>query len=135
MSPDEGDDDDVVVTQKAKKPKLHKEIAALGQHLNQAVNAMNTVSKAMVDMVSEYKRESTELQESIRAMGLQGISNKGYLAALVAFQNEMQDVKWQLSGSGKAHVNSSMKSVGIGIGDKTIHLRVTLIYGNTHIDH
>ena len=56
MTQDEGGDDDVYVTQKTKKPKLHQEISALGER-DQAVNAMNTVSKAMVDMCSEYKRE------------------------------------------------------------------------------
>ena len=45
-----------------------------------------------------------------------------YLAALVAFQNELADVKWQLSGSGKAQVNASMKSISIGIGDKMVSL-------------
>ena len=114
MTQDE--DDDVVITQETKKPKLHQEISA------QAVDAMNNVSKAMVDMCNEYKRESNELQESLRAMGLQGIANKGYLAALVAFQNEMKDISWQLTGSGKAQANSSMKSVGIGIGDKLVSL-------------
>ena len=122
MTQDEGGDDDVYVTPKTKKPKLHQEISALGDRVSQAVDAMNTVSKAMVDMCSEYKRESTELQESIRAMGLQGIANKGYLATLVAFQGEMKDINWQLTGSGKSHANSSMKSVGIGIGDKLVSL-------------
>ena len=92
MTQDEGGDDDVVITQKTKKPKLHQEISSLGERVNQAVDAMNNVSKAMVDMCNEYKRESNELQESIRAMGLQGIANKGYLAALVVFQNEMKDI-------------------------------------------
>ena len=122
MTQEEGGDDDVCITQKTKKPKLHQEISALGERVNQAVDAMNNVSKAMVDMCKEYQRESTELQESIRAMGLQGIANKGYLATLVAFQGEMKDINWQLTGSGKSHANSSMKSVGIGIGDKLVSL-------------
>ena len=77
MTQEEGGDDDVCITQKTKKPKLHQEISALGERVNQAVDAMHYVSKAMVDMCNEYKRESNELQESIRAMGLQGIANKG----------------------------------------------------------
>ena len=65
MTQDEGGDDDVYVTQKTKKPKLHQEISALGERVNQAVDAMNNVSKAMVDMCKEYQRESTELQDSL----------------------------------------------------------------------
>ena len=80
---------------------MHQEVSALGERVTQAVEAMNNVSRAMVDMCNEYKRESNELQESLRAMGLQGIANKGYLAALVAFQNELKDICWQLTGSGK----------------------------------
>ena len=34
----------------------------------------------------------------------------------------MKDINWQLTGSGKSHANSSMKSVGIGIGDKLVSL-------------
>ena len=67
MTPDEGGDDDVLLTQKAKKPKLHQEISALGECVSQAVDAMNTVSKAMVDMCSEYKRERERERESCRS--------------------------------------------------------------------
>ena len=57
MTQEEGGDDDVYITQKTKKPKLHQEISALGERVNQAVDAMNNVSKAMVDMCKEYQRE------------------------------------------------------------------------------
>ena len=119
---DELGDDDVIITQQKKKPRLHQEVSVLSERVGQAVESMNNMSKAMTDMCKEYQRESNELQEGIRAMGLQGIANKGYLATLVAFQNELKDICWQLTGSGKAQANSSMKSVGIGIGDKLVSL-------------
>ena len=97
-------DDDVIVERRSKKPRLHKELTLLGNNLGKAVKSMNEVSQAMLTMISEYKRKLEEFHASIKSMGLQGISNKGYLAALVAFQNELASVKWQLSGSGKAQV-------------------------------
>ena len=115
-------DSDVIITQQKKKPRLHQEVSGLSERVEKACEAMNNMSTAMTAMCKEYQRESQELQEGIRAMGLQGIANKGYLATLVAFQNELKDICWQLTGSGKAQANSSMKSVGIGLGDKLVSL-------------
>lgn len=103
--------------------RLHQEVSGLSERVEKACEAMNNMSAAMTTMCKEYQRESQELQEGICAMGLQGIANKGYLATLVAFQNELKDVCWQVAGSGKQQANSSLKAVGIGLGDKLMSLQ------------
>ena len=44
-------DDDVVVARRSQRPRLHKELALLGNNLGKAVESMNEVSQAMVAMI------------------------------------------------------------------------------------
>ena len=59
-------------------------------------------------------------------MGLQGIGNKGMLAAMVAYENTLRDISWQVTGSGKAQSNTSLKAVSIALGDKVTSVHQVL---------
>ena len=83
---------------------------------------MNETSQTMISMMDMFKKEADELAEMAQSLGLTQVSNKYYLAAITAFQEEMRQVKWQVSGSGKQQVNVSLKSTAIGIGDKVMDL-------------
>ena len=87
---------------------------------------MNGMSAAMTKMCQEFQRESSELQEGLKAMGLQGIGNKGMLAAMVAYENTLRDISWQVTGSGKAQSNTSLKAVCISLGDKVTSVHQVL---------
>ena len=112
-------DGEVVVKEHTKKkPRLHYEVSGLSDRVEKACESMNGMSAAMTKMCQEFQRESSELQEGLKAMGLQGIGNKGMLAAMVAYENTLRDISWQVTGSGKAQSNTSLKAVCIALGTR-----------------
>ena len=118
-----GSDDDVIVEERqAKRPRLHRELRSLSEQLGKAVSSMNETSQAMITMMEIFKKETDELAQTAHSLGLTGVNNKYYLAAITAFQEELRQVKWQVSGSGKNQVNVSLKSTAIGLGDKVMDL-------------
>ena len=117
-------EDDVIGVEErqAKRPKLHKELRFLSLQLGKAVTSTNDTSQAMVTMMEQFKKETDELAQTAMSLGLTGVSNKYYLAAITAFQDELKQCKWQVSGSGKNQINVSLKAVTLGLGDKIIDL-------------
>ena len=120
-------DDDILVKEHTKKkPRLHYEVSGLSDRVEKACESMNGMSAAMTKMCQEFQRESSELQEGLKAMGLQGIGNKGMLAAMVAYENTLRDISWQVTGSGKAQSNTSLKAVCLALGDKVTSVHQVL---------
>ena len=60
-----------------------------------------------------FQTECSELQQGLKAMRLQDISNEGMLAAMVTCENTLRDISWQVSGSGKVQANTSLKAATI----------------------
>ena len=121
MTPEEKGEErlegEVVVKESTKKkPRLHYEVSGLSDRVKKACETMNGLSAAMTKMCQEFQRESSELHEGLKAMGLQGIGNKGMLAAMVAYENTLRDISWQVTGSGKAQSNTSLKATTISLG-------------------
>ena len=116
----------VVKEHTKKKPRLHYEVSGLSDRVEKACESMNGLSAAMTKMCQEFQRESSELHEGLKAMGLQGIGNKGMLAAMVAYENTLRDISWQVTGSGKAQSNTSLKAASISLGDKVTSVHQVL---------
>ena len=51
-------------------------------------------------------------------LGYAGISQKYFLVSLTAYQSELKKLSWQIEGSGKQHINTSMKSAVLAVGSK-----------------
>ena len=81
----------------AKRLRLHRELRSLSEQLGKAVSSMNETSQTMISMMDMFKKEADELAEMAQSLGLTQVSNKYYLAAITAFQEEMRQVKWQVS--------------------------------------
>ena len=80
----------------------------------------------MSKMCDAFQAECADLQQGLKAMGLQGISNKGMLAAMVTYENTLRDISWQVSGNGKAQTNVSLKAATIALGDKVTSVHQVL---------
>ena len=101
-------------------------MTALAEKVDQACTTMNGLSSAMTKMCEAFQAECADLQQGLKAMGLQGISNKGMLAAMVTYENTLRDISWQVSGNGKAQTNVSLKAATIALGDKVTSVHQVL---------
>ena len=131
MTPEEKGEErlegDVVVKESTKKkPRLHYEVSGLSGRVEKACETMNGLSSAMTKMCEAFQTECSELHQGLKAMWLQGISNKGMLAAMVTYENTLRDISWQVSGSGKAQSNTSLKAATIAWGDKVTSVHQAL---------
>ena len=131
MTPEEKTEDrlegDIVVKEPAKKKtRLQFEVSGLADRVEKACESMNGLSAAMVQMCERFQKECAELHAGLNAMGLQGISNKGMLAAMVTYENTLRDINWQISGSGKAQTNNNPKAICLALGDKIVTANQTL---------
>ena len=109
-----------------KKTRRQSEMTALTEKIELACTTMNTVSASMGQMCEAFQAECSDLQQGLKAMGLQGISNKGMLAAMVTYENTLRDISWQVSGNGKAQTNVSLKAAAIALGDKVTSVHQVL---------
>ena len=51
-------------------------------------------------------------------LGYSGIAQKYFLASITSYQTEIKKLSWQMEGSGKHNINTSMKAVVLAIGSK-----------------
>ena len=109
-----------------KKPRRQAELTALTEKMDQACTTMNHLSASMKLMCEAFQAEAADLQQGLKAMGPQGISNKGMLAAMVTYENTLQNISWQVSGNGKAQTNVSLKAAAIALGDKVTSVHQVL---------
>ena len=109
-----------------KKTRRQIEMTALTEKMELACTTMNGLSSAMTKMCEAFQAECADLQQGLKAMGLQGISNKGMLAAMVTYENTLRDISWQVSGNGKAQTNVSLKAATIALGDKVTSVHQVL---------
>ena len=123
MTPEE---ETVIKEPARKKTRRQSEMTALADRVDQACTTMNGLSSAMSKMCDAFQAECADLQQGLKAMGLQGISNKGMLAAMVTYENTLQDISWQVSGNGKAQTNVSLKAATIALGDKVTSVHQVL---------
>ena len=131
MTPEEKTEDrlegETVVKEPAKKKtRLQYEVSGLADRVDKACETMNGLSSAMSKMCDAFQAECADLQQGLKAMGLQGISNKGMLAAMVTYENTLRDISWQVSGNGKAQTNVSLKAATIALGDKVTSVHQVL---------
>ena len=59
-----------------------------------------------------------KFQEGLKAMGM--------LAAIVAYEKTLRNISWQVTGSGKAQSNTSLKAVCLALGDKVTSVHQVL---------
>ena len=123
MTPEE---ETVIKEPARKKTRRQTEMTALAEKVDQACTTMNGLSSAMSKMCDAFQAECADLQQGLKAMGLQGISNKGMLAAMVTYENTLRDISWQVSGNGKAQTNVSLKAATIALGDKVTSVHQVL---------
>ena len=123
MTPEE---ETVIKEPARKKTRRQTEMTALAEKVDQACTTMNGLSSAMTKMCEAFQAECADLQQGLKAMGLQGISNKGMLAAMVTYENTLRDISWQVSGNGKAQTNVSLKAATIALGDKVTSVHQVL---------
>ena len=123
MTPEE---ETVIKEPARKKTRRQSEMTALADRVDQACTTMNGLSSAMSKMCDAFQAECADLQQGLKAMGLQGISNKGMLAAMVTYENTLRDISWQVSGNGKAQTNVSLKAATIALGDKVTSVHQVL---------
>ena len=102
----------------AKRQKLHKEIRILGQQLQETTQSLNNVTSTLGEVTTYLRTHSDELGRMAADLGYVGISQKYFLASLTAYQSELKKLSWQIEGSGKQHINTSMKSAVLAIGSK-----------------
>ena len=141
MTPEEKTEErmegEIVVKEPArKKTRLQYEVSGLADRVDKACETMNGLSSAMSKMCDAFQAECADPQQGLKAMGLQGISNKGMLAAMVTYENTLRDISWQVSGNGKAQTNVSLKAATIALGDKVTSVHQVLKEINkSAIDH
>ena len=123
MTPEE---ETVIKEPARKKTRRQSEVTALAERVDKACETMNGLSSAMSKMCDAFQAECADLQQGLKAMGLQGISNKGMLAAMVTYENTLRDISWQVSGNGKAQTNVSLKAATIALGDKVTSVHQVL---------
>ena len=100
MTPEEKTEErlegEAVVKEPAKKKtRLQYEVSGLADRVDKACETMNGLSSAMTKMCEAFQAECSDLQQGLKAMGLQGISNKGMLAAMVTYENTLRDILTQ----------------------------------------
>ena len=83
---------------------------------------MDATTKAMGTMMEQFQQQAAEISQTAMQLGLTGVSNKYFIAAITAYQDEMKQCKWQVSGQGKAQINVSLEAVALGLGDKIMDL-------------
>ena len=116
MTPEE---ETVIKEPARKKTRRQSDMTALADRVEQACTTMNGLSSAMSKMCDAFQAECADLRQGLKAMGQQGISNEGMLAAMVTYENTLRDIlSWQVSGNGKAQTNESLKAATIALGDK-----------------
>ena len=123
MTPEE---ETVIKEPARKKTRRQSDMTVLADRVDQACTTMNGLSSAMSKMCDAFQAECADLQQGLKAMGLQGISNKGMLAAMVTYENTLRDISWQVSGNGKAQTNVSLKAATIALGDKVTSVHQVL---------
>ena len=83
---------------------------------------MDATTKAMGTMMEQFQQQAAEISQTAMQLGLTGVSNKYFIAAITAYQDEMKQCKWQVSGQGKSQINDSLKAMALGLGDKIMDL-------------
>ena len=109
-----------------KKLRRQADLTALTEKMDQACTTMNQLSVSMGKMCDSFQNEANDLKEGLKALGLSGITNKGLMAALVQYEGTLRDISWQVSGSGKAQKNVSLKAAAIALGDKVTSVHQVL---------
>ena len=114
--PEEGEGDKEIVP--AKKQKLHREIRILSQQLQETTQSLNKVSNTLGEVTTYLRTHSDELGRMATDLGYSGIAQKYFLASITSYQTEIKKLSWQIEGSGKHNINTSMKAAVLAIGSK-----------------
>ena len=83
MTPGDNVEETMVSEPAAKRLKLEMEISSLATKVDQACESMNGLSAAMIQLCDRFSKECKELHTGLQSMGLQGLTNKGLIAAIV----------------------------------------------------
>ena len=126
MTPGDHVEETMVSEPAAKRVKLEMEISGLATKVEQACESMNGLSAAMIQLCDRFSKECKEVHSGLQSMGLQGATNKGLIAAIVQYEGTLQNISWQISGSGKSQTNNSLKAISLALGDKIVAANQTL---------